>query len=58
MRREPMTTPAEKPLQLTPAEVNLIVYLRALKFGEVTIQVHQGQPVQADRIRERVRFVS
>lgn len=44
------------PLQLTEKEKNLILMIRKLGFGTVTIHVADGQPVRAEEIKKSIKF--
>jgi hypothetical protein len=45
-----------KPIELTAREADLIRYIRALPYGELTISIQASQPVRIERGVESVKL--
>ncbi len=43
-------------MELSDKERKLIEYLRKIPFGEVTVVMHDGEPVRLEEIKEKVKL--
>ena len=51
---EPAGTKDEQPFVCTPSEKEIILLLRSLPFGELTVSVRNGEPVRVEEVRRSI----
>lgn len=55
--RVPSDVVPTQPLMLTGAECQLILHIRALKWGDIEVKVQDGVPVLLEVVRTKIRLV-